>query len=452
MLARSSRRVGATALRCGARGLATGSEGERPWAKALDEETFGRLRTLLAAPSPVGLEGAMTQGVLEPRLREIIPSAWKVHKFRSQAAMVVDTDPKASDDKLTVMVVGHADKIRMQVKKIANDGKVFIDSDSHLALTLLGRDVAIFSEDAETPGEYRVIRGGTVEALGAIHFAEANIRTGQRGIKAEQLYVELGIHGKNKKKQVTEGLGLRPGDSIIMEKPIRRGVGCNTFTGAYLDNGLGCWVAAEACEQMAQDPAFAETLEKVRVLFAFATHEEIGRFGSRVLAQTFKPDVLIAVDVNHDYVAAPGIASKQMPDLAMGEGPTLSVGSITSAHLNATIQRAARRADIPLQIDVVGRDTGTDAMAGVLASVDAASTSIGIPIRNMHTVSETGCTDDLVAATHLFVETVRELGRQEADGVAFAHPNLTDAKEITSIPAHLFDDEDADGEDSKSDN
>jgi putative aminopeptidase FrvX len=36
-------------------------------------------------------------------------------------------------------------------------------------------------------------------------------------------------------------------------------------------------------------------------MFAFATHEEIGRFGSRVLVEKLRPDVLIAVDVNHDY-------------------------------------------------------------------------------------------------------------------------------------------------------
>ena len=40
-------------------------------------------------------------------------------------------------------------------------------------------------------------------------------------------------------------------------------------------------------------------------MFAFASHEEIGRFGSRILAAELKPDVLIAVDVNHDYEAAP---------------------------------------------------------------------------------------------------------------------------------------------------
>ena len=52
----------------------------------------------------------------------------------------------------------------------------------------------------------------------------------------------------------------------------------------------------------AADPA---AFENVRVLFSFASHEEIGRFGSTVLAGTLKPDCVLAVDVNHDYGAAP---------------------------------------------------------------------------------------------------------------------------------------------------
>jgi putative aminopeptidase FrvX len=42
---------------------------------------------------------------------------------------------------------------------------------------------------------------------------------------------------------------------------------------------------------------------RVRLLAAFASHEEIGRFGSRVLAAEFGPDVLVAVDgaVPHQF-------------------------------------------------------------------------------------------------------------------------------------------------------
>jgi hypothetical protein len=47
------------------------------------------------------------------------------------------------------------------------------------------------------------VRGGTVEALGAIHFANAGLRAGKEGIKPTQLYIEMGIHGKKKKEQVS---------------------------------------------------------------------------------------------------------------------------------------------------------------------------------------------------------------------------------------------------------
>ena len=48
--------------------------------------------------------------------------------------------------------------------------------------------------------------------------------------------------------------------------------------------------AAEVARKVAASP---ELTEHCRCLFAFASHEEIGRFGSRVLAQELRPDVLI---------------------------------------------------------------------------------------------------------------------------------------------------------------
>ena len=70
------------------------------------------------------------------------------------------------------------------------------------------------------------------------------------------------------------------------------GCGPDTFYGAYLDNGLGCFVIAEVARLLAE----SEGLKNVRYLGAAATHEEIGRFGSRVLAQELRPDVVIGVD------------------------------------------------------------------------------------------------------------------------------------------------------------
>lgn len=390
----------------------------------MPEDQFDVMKRILAAPSPVGLEAAMTYGVLKPYFDSFAPAGWTMHQFRGHAGVVFDSHP-GRDDMFKLMLIGHADKIRMQVRSIGDDGKIWINSDSFLPTTLIGHEVKLFSENPEQPGQYRVIEGGTVEALGAIHFSDAATRAGDKGIKKEQLYLELQIHGENKKHQV-EKLGIRAGDAIILNRPIRKGFSPDTFYGAYLDNGLGSFATAEVARLVAE----AGGTEQVRVLFTIASYEEIGRFGSRVMAGEFRPDALIGVDVNHDYKAAPGIGDKRMVPLEMGKGFTMAVGAIASEHLNRFIETAAREHKIPFQRDVVGVDTGTDGMAGVLASVDCAATSIGFPIRNMHTISETGHTGDVLAAVHALKETifaldkVADLKREFLDN----HPRLDEAQ------------------------
>jgi len=377
-----------------------------PWKQPMPEAQFATMREILYAPSPVGLEGAMTYGVLKPYFESFMPDSWKIHQFKGNAGIVVDTHPDRRD-MFTLMIIGHADKIRMQVRSIAPNGKIWVDSDSFLPLTLLGNHVKLFSEDPKKPGSYRTIEGGTIEALGAIHFASGAMREGAQGVKKEQLYLELGIHGENGLEQVS-ALGIRPGDALLMDRPIKRQFSPDTFSGAYLDNGLGCFVTAEVAKLMAAD--LSKPTNNVRVLFAMAAYEEIGRFGSRVLAGELKPDAIIATDVNHDYVAAPGVGDKNFTPLKMGAGFTLSVGSIASETLNRWVEEAAMKHEIPYQRDVCGRDTGTDAMAGVLASVDCAATSIGFPIRNMHTISELGHTGDVLSAVHVIYRTIEHMG------------------------------------------
>jgi len=410
-----------------------------PWEESMSDADFGLMKDILAAPSPVGLESSMSLGVLKPHFDSFMPDSWAMHQHTGNASVVWDSHP-GQDDLFSVMICGHSDKIRMQVRKIGNDGKIWINSDSFLPCTLLGHEVVLFSEDPEKPGQYRSLHGGTVEAMGAIHFSDPAQRSGDRGIKPTQLYLELQIHGKNKSDQIKR-LGVKPGDPLILNRPIKRGFSPDTFYGAYLDNGLGCFVAAEVARLIAE----AGGTKKVRCLFAVASHEEIGRFGSRVLAGVHEPDALIAVDVNHDYVAAPNIGDRNMSPLEMGKGFTLTTGAIVSEQLNSRIKRAAMARNIPMQIDVSGRDTGTDGMAGVLASIDCAATSVGFPIRNMHTISESGHTGDVAAAIHAIAQTILDMDSEKDLKESFktTHPRLDQVSPITHQGFDKIDDKSA---------
>ncbi len=403
---------------------------KQPWQISMSDERFELMRRILAAPSPIGLEGAMTRGVLEPHFQTFIPDTWKIHTFKGNAGIVLDTAPDRSDA-FSVMIIGHADKIRMQVRSVGEDGKIWVNSDSMLPMTLIGHRVLLFTEDPDQSNQWRVIRGGTIEAIGAIHFADPKLRSGEKGIKEEMMYLELHIHGENKKGQI-EALGIRPGDPILFDRPIERGFAPDTFIGAYLDNGLGCFVVAEIARLVAR----CGGLNNVRFLGAIATHEEIGRFGSRVMAEQFRPDVTIAVDVAHDFVAAPGIADRRYEPVEMGKGFTLTHGAITSASLNSLITAVAKTKGIPVQHELAGRDTGTDAMAAVLASIDSAAASIGFPIRNMHTISESGHTRDVDAAIYGLYEMLRQMDGMNAnagiqgDDLKENHPRLENSVEL----------------------
>jgi putative aminopeptidase FrvX len=407
----------------------------KPWQQTMSDERFELMRTILDAPSPIGLEAAMTRGVLEPYMQSYMPTDWKIHTFKGNAGIVLDTKP-GDDEAFTVMVIGHADKIRMQVRSIGEDGKIWVNSDSMLPTTLIGHQVKLFSEDPNSLGNWRVIKGGTIEAIGAIHFADPKLRSGDDGIKTKMMYLELHIHGPDKQAQV-KALGIRPGDPIIFDRPIERGFSPDTFSGAYLDNGLGCFVTAEIGRLIAE----SSSLKNVRYLGAMASHEEIGRFGSRVLAKQFNADVTIAVDVAHDFTAAPGIADRRYEPVAMGEGYTLTHGAITSAALNSMLTQVSTDRGIPVQHELAGRDTGTDAMAAVFAGIDSASASIGFPIRNMHTISESGHTGDVDAAIHAIHETLRHMdGLNDGAGITGedlrdGHPRLDAAQNLTHCPA-----------------
>lgn len=122
----------------------------------------------------------------------------------------------------------------------------------------------------------------------------------------------------------------------------------------------------------------------------------------------------------------------------MGGGFTIGHGNVASPALNNLIEQAAAANGIPFQRDVRGRDSGTDAMAGVLGNVDCAVTSLGFPIRNMHTISELGHSGDVFASIAALHATFIELAASNvtADMLRSTHPRLDFAstEQLTTSP------------------
>lgn len=398
-------------------------------------EQFALVQALCAAPSPIGFEAAMIDGVIVPELKTFAPEAWQVHRFVGSSGMVVDTKP-GDTEALTVMIVGHADNIRLQVRSIGDDGKIWVNSESFLPTAIIGHRFDLIIEDPSASGTYRVLPNLTAQAFGAIHFAPDEVRKGQRGVEAKQLYLETGLYGPRAKERLEE-LGVRPGQPAVFSRRVERGPTEGTFFGAHLDNALGCFTVLESARALAAREATEGPLANVRLLFAFASHEEVGLYGSRVAVGVHRPDILVATDVTHDFVAAPDLGDRRMPPVSLGSGAVITSGTVHSYPVVNLARRVAADHALPLQLDLSGSIEGNDSMAAVLAAVDAASLSLSFPIRNMHTSSELGCDGDVLAAIAIFGAFIDTLAAEgwTRERLKAEHIDLKRAERDLTIPS-----------------
>ena len=80
-------------------------------------------------------------------------------------------------------------------------------------------------------------------------------------------------------------------------------------------------------------------------------------------------------------------------------------------------------------------------MAAFFSCIDSAATSIGFPIRNMHTISEAGHTCDVDAAIYAVFETMRYMDAMHggsgitSDDLKNGHPRLDESSALTHRPA-----------------
>jgi endoglucanase len=118
------------------------------------------------------------------------------------------------------------------------------------------------------------------------------------------------------------------------------------------------------------------------------------------------PDYNIVIDVTHstDY---PGASAEQDGDIKLGGGPALAYGSVNNKNLVNKLKGIAKENNIPFQINVDPRYSGTDAdelhlmQGGTIPTV-----IVSVPLRYMHTQKEVFSMDDVVATINLLTAFV----------------------------------------------
>jgi endoglucanase len=221
-----------------------------------------------------------------------------------------------------------------------------------------------------------------------IHLLEDDER--KQVVKMHKMFIDLGLPADEVKKRV------RIGDPITYDVGFEE-FGKNMAVSRAFDDKMGAWVCAEVAREIAEKGGAPGD-----IIAAATVQEEIGLRGGTTSAYGVDPVVGIAVEVGHatDF---PDVDKRKHGEAKVGEGPIISRGANINPRVFELLVAAAEAEEIPFQTDGQPRGTGTDANAIQLARGGKAAALVSVPLRYMHTPTETLSLDDLEATVALLV-------------------------------------------------
>ena len=256
-----------------------------------------------------------------------------------------------------IMIAAHMDEIGLMVKAIREDGRMKVATIGGLEpVTLIGQGVSLLNHD------------GDIICEGILTTEEIHEDFPPEKLpNIDDIYIDAGVDGKTLKK-----LGIRVG-TFAVPKHAARFLGSKDYLcGKGLDDRIGCFILMELIKKTKK--------LKRNICYVFTVQEEIGLYGAQTSTYQLEPDWGIAVDVTNS------LDSMEPKEYRLGGGPTITAMDaemMPSLCLNDTLIAIAKKKRIPFQIKVEEEGT-TDATRIRLAKGGIPATTVGVPVRNLH--------------------------------------------------------------------
>jgi len=140
------------------------------------------------------------------------------------------------------------------------------------------------------------------------------------------------------------------------------------------------------------------------VYVIFSVGEEKTSLGAKTAFELTKPDAALVLDVNF----ADSAGTKPSECLKLGGGAGVSISSTTSRRLTEFIQSTAKKHGLPCQFVVEITSTGTNATQLARQGHGVPTAVLSLPLRYMHTCSETAALSDLEDCAKLLAAVISE--------------------------------------------
>ena len=331
------------------------------------------LEVLTNAPGVSGCEGGMLEAV--NRCAAAAGLTFAQDESLGNLKAVMNEEAEGG-----VLLLAHADKIGCIVTEID-------EATGFLRISPIG------GVDARIAPAARVTVYGKSPLPGVVvstppHLAKPE--DAKRALPVDRLTVDCGMPYEEIRALV------RPGDRIQFTAPLLPLAG-GRVAAPYLDNCAGAAAALLAAELLR-----GKTDKRVELVLT--AQEETGKRGAATAAFVSNCPTAIAIDTT--FAAAPGV--KESESAPMGSGARIGVSPIVTRRVSDGMIAAAKKAEIPYTVEVMGRSTGTDADVAGIAGCGKAVGLMSIPIRNMHTPAETVQLSDIEAVAKALAAYIAE--------------------------------------------
>jgi len=280
-----------------------------------------------------------------------------------------------------IMLAGHMDEIGLMVTRVDKGFLRFTQVGGFDVRTLPGQKVTVH---------------GRRELPGVIGCRPPHVLTGDdknRPVPMDDLFIDVGLPEKELASVV------RVGDLITLRRAFSKLLN-DRVSGKAFDDRVAV-VAIAICLETLRD------LRHTWDVYGVATvQEEVGLRGAITGTFGIAPDVGIAIDVG--FAKQPGVSPPNR--LELDKGPALSYGPNIHPALFREIKQTAETLEIPVQVEVAPRGTGTDANAMQITREGIPTALLSIPERNMHTPIETLCMRDVKRTGRLLANFIARMG------------------------------------------
>jgi putative aminopeptidase FrvX len=291
-----------------------------------------------------------------------------------------------------VMVAGHMDEVGLLVTQITKEGFVkFQPIGGWFSQVMLAQ-----------VWEIHTLKGIVIGVTGVKppHIIPLDKRSVAIGI--ETMYLDLGVNSKEE----AETLGVEPGCMVVPHSEFMVLGNEKYLLGKAWDNRIGSAAVIEILKRLGKN-------ETNQLFGTFTVQEEMGLRGAKTSSYVVEPEVAIAIDTGLANDVPGGESDQQ----ALGKGPQILIfdaGLIPHRALRQLVLEVAQTEKIPYQeaYIAVGR---TDAGHMHLAHKGAASISICIPTRYMHSHTSIVHLDDYENTIKLVLALIKRLDRKTVD-------------------------------------